>query len=319
MSSIRISIIIFSVTLLCSCSGQLAGKYYLNNRDYESCIKEMSIISTEEPSNDTASFYLGRCYLAKGQAEKSISALKKAVSLNPQNAEYHFWLGINNWALADFDNELLEYHKALEINPDFLSANLYMGHSHFDKGDWQKALPYYEKVLKTDPYNPEALFNQAEARWQQGERAELTLLWKKYLDYYPDGVKGMRAASRLNALGDFSYRNFLIGQRVLTLRTPEFKAERSDMSYESMASTSVIAAIMEENKDLKINIITFVNGNKQLAKQRSFEIRKQILSGHPDIDSSRILLSWFGEPDKLKTSEGLKTINETVLFVTEVK
>ncbi len=319
MNSIRISAILFSLAFLCSCAGHFAGESYLADRNYDDCIEEMSKLSTDDTSNDTAFFYLGRCQLAKGKAEKSLYALKKAVALEPQNAEHHFWLGINHWALADFDNEYRQYHKALELDPGFLSANLYMGHIHFDKGNWEKALLYYDKVLKTDPYNPEALFNQAETKWQQGQREELIPLWKQYLNYYPDGLKGMRATSRLNALGDFSYRNYLIGQRVLTLRTPEFKNRRSDITYKSMASTSVIAAIMEKNKELTINVITFVAGDKELAKERSFEIRRQIQAGHPNIDSSRILLSWFGEPDKVKTPEGLKIINETVLFVTEVK
>jgi len=319
MNSMRLTAIIFSLALLCSCSGQFAGKSYLANKNYDGCIEEMSKMSTEDPTNDTAAYYLGRCYLAKKVSEKSLPALKKAVSLDPQNAEYHFWLAINYWVLADFDKELQEYSKAIELKPDFISAYLYMGHSYFDKGNWKKAIAYYDRVLKTDPYNPEALFNQSEARWQLGERAELASTWKKYLDYYPDGVKGIRATNRLNALGDFSYRNYLIGQRIMTLKTPEFKTERPDITYESMASTAVIAAIMEEKKDIKINVVTFVNGNKELAKERSFEIRKQILAGHPDIKSSRILLSWFGGPNKVKTSEGIKTINETVLFVTEAK
>lgn len=319
MPPIRISIILISLIVLCSCSGHLIGKSYIADRNYEDCIKVMSSIYEEDPSNDAAAFYLGRCYLAKGKAEDGLHALQQAVSLDPENAEYHFWLGINHWALADFDNESREYSKALELDPDFLSANLYMGHSQFDKGNWKRALVYYDKVLEKDPYNPEALFNQSEAKWQLGERSELAAAWKKYLDYYPDGVKGMRATTRLNALGDFSYRNYLIGQRVLTLRTPEFKKGKPDMTYKSMASTSVIAAIMEENKRLRINVVTFVNGDKELAKKRSFEIRRQLLAGHPDINYSRILLSWFDKPDKIKTSEGVKIINETVLFVTEVK
>ncbi|SME95184.1 tetratricopeptide repeat protein [Desulfovibrio gilichinskyi] len=318
MKSVRIvATALTLVTMLCSCTSYMTGSYYLKNRKYDSCIDEMQRSFGEDPQDADAAYFLGRCYLAEGKAQKSLPAFKKAVRLEPDNAEYNLWLGINHWALADFENEFKSYNKVIEIEPDHTSATLYLGHSYFDRGKWTEAIACYDKVIKKDPYNPEALFNRAEAKWQIGEREELTEEWKKYLDYYPDGVRAMRAVLRLNSLGDFSYRNYLIGQRVLTLKTPEFKQGKSDMSYKSMSSTSVIAAIMDSNKDLKINVISFVKGDKALARMRSIEIRHQILAGHGDIDPKRILLSWFDVPDEVETSEGLKSIDETVLFITE--
>ncbi len=318
MKMIRIITVGLLLTMLCSCAKYIAGPYYVRNKKYDECIVEMSGMLNEDPQDDAAAYYLGRCYLANDKPEKALPYFRKAVELDPDNADYRFWLGVNHWALADFENERKAYADALEIDSDHISANLYMGHSYFDRGKWEKALTHYELVVKKDPYNPEALFNRLECKWQLGKRKELLKEWKKYLEYYPDGVRGLRATMRLNSLGDFTYRNYLIGQRMLTLRTPEFKDGKADMEYESMASMEVLAAIMEEKKDLVLNIVAFVKGDLELARQRSIEVRDLILAGHPDISSDRLLLSWFGEPEKVDTPEGKKTVDETVLFITEV-
>lgn len=295
---------------------EMMGPYYLKQRQYNDGIQAFTETLKEDPTNDTAAFYVGRYYLAMKKPDKAMPYLQKAAELRPENADYRFWIGVAHWAKLEFDKEQEAYKEALALDPDHISANLYYGHGFVDDGEWDKALARYDKVISLDRYNPQGLYNRAVALGGLERKEEERAALKKFLQYYPDGSLAMRATARLNLLGDFSYRNFILGKRNVTLRSMTFKPGTNDLEYESKESLHVIAAMMAANTKLDIHIVAYKDGDAATAKARVKAIQDYILAGRPEFDPKRLPLSWFGEAENVQLQGKRFVLEDSVQFIT---
>ncbi|WP_432735613.1 tetratricopeptide repeat protein [Maridesulfovibrio sp. FT414] len=309
---------VFLGLLFAAGCAKLSGPYYLNNHKYREGIKAFSEKVVENPNDADSAYYLGRYYLALKKPREALPYTLKAAELEPDNTDYLFWMGVNYWALKQFDKERDAYQKVLKLDPDHISANLYLAHSYLDAGKLIEALILYDKVIKLDKYNPEALYNRADILGRQGKKDDAVKAWKKFLEYYPDGALAMSGTQKLNQLGDFTYRNFIFGNRNVTLKSVKFKPGEIDSDLESKNSLHVIAAMMEENKKLSFHIVAYVKGDRNLARERAKAVRDYILGGHPDFDPARMPLSWFGEAEEVNSSGKTFKLDESLQFITVV-
>ncbi|ACS79297.1 tetratricopeptide repeat protein [Maridesulfovibrio salexigens] len=309
---------IFWIIMLSGCA-QFSGPYYLNHGEFEDGIRVLSEELSEDPEDSTAAYYLGRYYLALDEPEQASTLLQKAARLDPDNSEYRFWVGVAYWALDDFKEEQSSYRQALSIDEDNISANLYLAHSYLDEGKFVEALGLYDKVLVMDKYNPQALYNRADILTRQGLHEQARKEWKKFLEYYPDGSLAVYGTEQLNHLGDFSYRNFILGKRNVTLRAIRFKSGTVKSDLESSLSLRVLAAIMKADKENAFHIVAYCKGNSELAKARAKHIRNHILNAHPGIDAGRLPLSWFGVEEKIRRGDRTFKLNDSIRFITVLK
>ena len=297
---------------------KITGPYYLNQKKYEEGITHLGKELKENPGDASSAYYIGRYYLALQKPRQAMPYLNRAVRLDPANADYLFWTGVGHWALQEFDQERAAYQKALAINPRHLSAHLYLGHGYMDEGRWNKALQHYDTVLTWDKYNPEALYNRAEALNRLGKTHEEIVAWKKFLTGYPDGSLAMHAAERLNARGDFTYRNFILGTRNVTLRTMSFTSGTNEPDAVSKESLQVIAAIMQDNRRLKVHIVACTRDAKAAAKERAKNIRDYILFWNPRLTPQRFSLTGFGTAERIKKGGTTFTLDTSVRFITVI-
>lgn len=318
----RVFFLIMLVVLLAVASGCVvplkSGSYYLEKREYDQGIQAQTEQLREDPGNANAAYYIGRYYLAMEKPGKAMPFFERAAKLEPDNADYRFWIGVTHWALMDFDKERLAYEKALVLDPDHISANLYLGHGYIDEKDWARALARYDKVLELDQYNPEALYNRGVALGGLGRHKEEASALKKFLEYYPDGSLAMKAVSRLNLQGDFSYRNFIIGKRNVTLRAMAFKPWSQELVLGSKESLHVIEAIMKENSKVVLHIVAYRKGDIKAAKATALRVRDYLLSGR-EIVPGRLLPSWFDSAEVVEVDGKQLTVDESVQFITQVK
>ncbi len=308
----------FLILLLSGCA-QFAGPYYLNHGEFEDGISVLSEELRKDPEDATAAYYLGRYYLALGEPEQAVSFLQVAAKLEPDNSDYRFWVGVACWALDDFKEEQENYKRALSIDGDNISANLYLAHSYLDEGKLDQALALYDKVLKMDTYNPQALYNRADILTRQGKRDSALKEWKAFLEYYPDGSLAVYGTEQLNRLGDFTYRNFILGNRNVTLRAIRFRQGSTKSDLEGNLSLRVLSAIMESDKDSAFHIVSYCKGDAALAEERAKKIKAHILNAHPGIDSGRLPLSWFGVPEKVKRKGQTYSLDDSIRFITVLK
>jgi len=318
VKNVIILVLALAVLVSAGCA-KVVGPYYLEQEKYEQGIEVLGDQLKENPDDASSAYYVGRYYLALNKPKDGLSYLEKAVKLDPENADYVFWTGVAHWAMLDFEQERAAYLKTLTLDPDHISANLYLGHGYIDQGEWAKALVQYDKVVKLDEYNPEALYNRALALNGLGKTTEEIAGWKKFLEYYPDGSLAMQATEQLNLHGDFAYRNFILGQRNVTLKSMTFKPGTNVLDADSRTSLHVINAMLETNKKLALHIVAYNKGNTAQAKIRAKSVRDYMLSGNPGIDSKRLPLSWFGTAEQIEMGGKSFTIDNSVQFITVVQ
>ena len=297
----------------------LKGERLLKNEQYQDGVATFKSIVREEPRNPEAQYYLGRFYLALERPEEGLPHLKQAVQGDPSKADYYFWLGVAYWAVMEFEKERLSYQRALALEKNHIPALLYLGHNLLDEGAWKKALAQYDIVLQKDRYNPEALYNRGLALQQLDRPDEEIDAWKGYLKHYPDGRWALRATDHLNALGDFSYRNFTIGYRRVTLARIPFSPGSAELPSRGKPSIQVLGSILSINEKIGLEISGYEKNDPALATARAKAVRDYLLQHFPTINPSRLKYGGKGDAEKVEIGDRTYRLNESISFVTTSK
>ncbi|MCG6916722.1 MAG: tetratricopeptide repeat protein [Deltaproteobacteria bacterium] len=297
----------------------LKGERLLKNEQYQDGVATFKNILQEEPQNPQAHYYLGRFYLALERPEEALPHLKQAVQGDPEQGDYHFWLGVAYWAMRDFKLERKSYLQALAKDPKHVPARLYLAHTFLDSGDWQEALDNYDLVLRQAPYNPEALYNRGLALIELKRPKEEAKAWKRYLQYYPEGKWALRAVEHLNGLGDFSYRNFTIGYRRVTLEPITFRAGTATLLSQGKPSLQVLGTILSINHKIWLEIACYKSGYSALAAARAEAVRDYLLQEFPQIEPPRLGARGIGRKEKIKTGNKVYLLDDSTTFITTRK
>lgn len=295
------------------------GGYYLENEQYEDGVASLYPDYLKNPDDPTINYYLGRFYLAEDQAGEALKHMKQAVRYQPDDADYQFWLGVAYWSAMDSKNERKCYEKAIAIDPDYMAAYVYLGHNFLDAGNPSEALKNYDKALKIYPYQPEALYNRAVALQESGRRTDELNAWKQYLKYYPDGSLARDATAALNSKGDFTYRNYAIGPRLLTLEWVQFEKGDSTIHDDAKPSLHVVGSMLESNKALSLVIESYYKGDESLAKERADSVKRFILNAYSDVEPDRITARFFGRPERVLADKKIYYLDSSIVFKTVKK
>ena len=294
----------------------VVGQYYIDNEKYQKGIEVFQKEVRAYPDNAEAHYYLGRFLLAEDKEKDALNYLKRAVELSPKKADYHFWLGVAYAANNNAESERESYLKALQIDNNHVQALTYLGHNQLERKEYKEALQSYTKALKLWPDNPSALYNRAYIMKQLGRTPEEKLAWHEYLAYYPSGAMARRAVTHLNALGDFEYRNYLIGRRRVTLKKISFEPFTAKISEGSFPSLDLLGTIMKNNTKVSIHIVAYQKKNKELAEARAKSIKTYYMQKFKEIQSSRFTVSWFDVPERITVGKKIFYADESVNFIT---
>lgn len=262
--------------------------------------------------NAAVHFKLGRLLLAGDQAREALAHLKRAADVHPDRALYHFWVGVNYWRLGDADRERSYYQQALKIDPDFLPAHVYLGHNHLDRGDWQAALSHYRRVLKDLPHHPEALFNAAVALQHQGAPRLENDAWIAFLDAHDRGAKALQAVARLNANGDFTFRNIQLGPLEFVKRCITFSPEGAFLEDTARGTLADVGRVLANNRRLELHVVAYVENDARLARLRARAVKQHLAERFAGVSPRRIKLSWFGVPEKIQTGSRAHELGASV-------
>jgi tetratricopeptide (TPR) repeat protein len=297
-------------------TGHAKGGYYLDERKYDEGAKAFQERLKENPNDGVAHFYMGRYRLGQNKPQEALVHLKKAAEINPGTAENHFWLGVAYWGVKDYAKERTAYQKAIQIDLTHVPAHVYLGHNYYDRKEYAKALETYDKALKLDPYQPEALYGRSNALGKLGRGKEEVQALKTYLGYYPDGSLSREAVDRLNGAGDFSYRNFTIGPRVVTLNYIQFAPKTTELTVDAKTSLRVVGNLMESNKKVKIRVESYYLGNQGLAQGRAEAVRDHLTKNFSGVDPARIQIQTFGRAERVRTTTKAYELNSSIVLET---
>jgi tetratricopeptide (TPR) repeat protein len=188
-----------------------------------------------------------------------------------------------------------------------------------DNGEWQEALNNYDLVIRQAPYNPEALYNRGLALIELKRPKEEAKAWKRYLQYYPEGKWALRAADHLNLLGDFSYRNFTIGYRRVTLEPITFRTGTATLLSEGKPSLQVLGTILSINQNIWLEIDCYKSGDSALAAARAEAVRDYLLKEFPRIKPPRLAARGLGRRERVKVGNKIYLLNNSTTFITTRK
>lgn len=312
------AIILAAVLIIqgCSAGRTVKGDYYLSQADYKQGIESFKKDIENDPESAEANYFLGRLYLADSQGQKALPFLKKAVALKPENAEYWFWTGMAHAANKMRKQEWECYEEALKLDPDHLKSRLYLAHTQLERNLYEEALNNYVKVLKKAQDEPSALFNRALALNELKREEEEKAAWKEYLGYYPKSPMSANAVRHLNLLGDFSFKNYLIGARTVPLPRIDFIPLNPKLSGEAMTALDDLGEVLTQKKDLAIHIVVYHKNSKALAEQRAKQIKLYLLERYPQIPAHHLKVSWFDTPEIIRIENKEFFQDESVNFIT---
>jgi len=297
----------------------LKGPYYLDKHKYTEGIEAFQEELKTNPENAEANYYMGRLQLADDHPREAQPYLEKAARLSPKDADSLFWAGVAYGQNGKKDLEFKSYQRALELEPTHVEALTYQGHVYLERSEYRKALDNYKKVLELDPDNPSALYNRALVLNRLKRSAEERQAWIDYLSMYSGGPMARQATIHLNEMGDFQYRNFLIGSRTITLESVKFEPVSPEIQKNSYDSLDILGSIMKNNQKVSVHIVTYQKNNAKLAEARAKSVKSYLLKKYPEIDSSRLILSWFGVSEQIKTEKKSFKADESVNFITAVQ
>ena len=309
---------IVSVALFISCGVKqlVKGEFYLSNEKYNDGIHSFERELRKNPYDPRINYYLGRFYLGNNQPKEGLAYIKKATELDPANANFQFWLGIAYSANKQQNLEWRCYEKALALNPNHLNTRIYLAHTQMERKQYKAALKNYSFVLKKWPDESASLYNYALALNKLKRTEEERVAWKEYLDFYPTGPMARNAVFNLNSLGDFSYRNHLIGLRTITLRKIQFKPLTEKLTKNSEESLKFLGEVLKNTKNISIYIVAYQKNNNELAKHKTKSIRNYLLKRFPELKSSMLKMSWFDVSETIKIGKKKFSRDESVNFIT---
>lgn len=293
----------------------IQGEYYLQEKNFAGGRQTFSEALQKDPDNPQVLYFYGRFLLAENEAKSALPYLEKAAAYNPGDSQYHFWLGLAYGENGMRAKERASYNAALRLNPRNVQALVYLGNNLLQAGELEKSLTTYQQALDMWPDSPQALYNRAVILRKLKREPEEKVAWRLYLDSYPAGSFARMATDRLNNLGDFSYRNYRLGARTVTLAEITFVPLSAEISPLSRPSLDLVGAAVSNMGKGDLNIIVYQQNNKALAKKRAVALRGYLERKFPLLkENKRIRISWFGVPEERTVLNKKLVVQESVQF-----
>ncbi|MFV0435874.1 MAG: tetratricopeptide repeat protein [Desulfopila sp.] len=272
------------------------GDYYLRSGDPvagEAYFRQQVVA---QPENAASNYYYGRLLLRERNAGRALPYLQKATALRPESSDYQFWLGVAYGLLDQGRQERVHYQQALRIDSTNEQALVALGHSFMRSHQYGQALATYGRALSLWPENPVALYNRGLALTRLGQKNEARRAWLGYLQANSSGELASTAVDHLNTLGDFSYRNYFLGSRVVAVQAVRFVEGGAAVAPESVSTVVQIGEVAARQPARILQIVVYRGGDARLAKARALGIRQLLLAKVPGLSASRVGVSWFGQP-----------------------
>ncbi|HHO49031.1 MAG TPA: hypothetical protein ENN06_11370 [Desulfobacteraceae bacterium] len=254
--------------------------------------------------NPEADFFIGRGLLVAGQWKEAAEFLR-AARLATDDPEHALWEAVALGKQGDKEQEREIYRLTVNRYPDYVPARLYLGHNLLESGDAAAALEEYSRVLALMPDEETALYNRALAGRILGDRDLEAAAWKEYLRLNRTGKWAYRAVTHLNALGDFTYRGYRIGHRLVIgnqdlLLGPDSEARRLEADFLASAFAGASGDVL--------NLVVFLAGDAAQAEGMARELQYLFGAGLDDRAGKQIDISWFGEPETVRTASGVEHV-----------
>lgn len=130
---------------------------YLENKDYDSMIRECQEALSRDPELYNVHHLLGIAYKKKGMIDQAITQSKKTLQFHPSLPEAYYNLGIAYMKKELFTKAIKMYRKAIELNPFYAKAYLNLGYVYLQMEMADESIQLCQNALNLYPRYAEAL------------------------------------------------------------------------------------------------------------------------------------------------------------------
>jgi len=286
--------------LLIICGAFFIGRYSQPTATVSTDTAELQPGMIEAPQS---AYLVGRGLLqADDSHEQALGFLQRASILEPENPDYAYWEGVAHWANGNHELERQSYLRGLEANPGHVPLLINLGHHYLGEKQYQEALDAYRAVLASRPAQPAALYNSGLIYRALGMNTNEISSWHAYLGHHRQGSKAFRALKRLNDYGDYTFRSYRIGAKRMIVNQQKL-LDDSETVESQVAELTGIAAVLEQNQSLYLEIVVFIENDRESARARALNMKQMISSLTTAEADKRIGLSWFDVPETIRTSD----------------
>lgn len=292
----------------------ITGEHFLTTEQYGKGISRFKQEVINSPESALANFYYGRFLLGEKQYKKSLPYLKKARDLSPKKVDFHFWVGVAYGTIGHRKSEKTAYEKALSLDKKHLQSLIYLGNNQLQFKRYKTSLKLYKRALEIWPASPTALYNRALILSKLGRKPEALEGWLEYLSYYPSGAMARYAVDHLNDLGDYTFRNYTLLSRTVTVEKILFIPFTEEIDRGSQKSLEFIGVVASNMHKGRLQIVVYQLKNKELAKKKAIAIKKFLTKKYPTLKKADIGISWFDVPETIRIAKKSRKINDSVSF-----
>lgn len=143
----------------------------------------------EPEPGPSSGFSAGVDAISAQDFEKAGGIFETITSEQPSNAKAHFYLGVARQNLGQGEAAIASYEKALELDPKLTEASVNLTAALLDAGDAARAAPLIERGLAGDPRNAGLLYNRALAASMLGKKTEAVSAYREALGADPENAE----------------------------------------------------------------------------------------------------------------------------------
>lgn len=151
----------------------LLGDVYFKSQLWDKAYaiySELSKVAIKDSSVDLYKvfLYLGICALKMDKLQEATQALLSAYKLNSTVFEVNYYFGQTLFRLENYDKAVPLFKKAILAKPESRGIYFLLGQCYYKTKKYRECQPCFKKAIDENPGNKEALYDMADALFQDG-------------------------------------------------------------------------------------------------------------------------------------------------------
>lgn len=318
MSKLNMVLLFFIIVFLSGCASNTAQSF-LKSKDIENGLVFTANELKKDPHNSAMNYYHGRFLLSQKKNKEAIKYFKKAVLENSYETRYIYWLGIAYGKDKQYLLEREQYKKILNERHNFKrNASTRLGRNYYKTKEYENAIKTLEYTFRMYGETSTGLYFYANALRKVNQDEKSKEYFLKYLSLYPNHSFTKYAVKNLNRLGDFTYSNFKIDNKTVSIKNIKYINGKNRLDNDSINSLNFVSKPLLDNKNLILTVTTYEKESIQKAKARAELIKNSILKSTPEIAPSQIVLKWKEREINIKRGENSYKLDSFVKFSAKV-
>jgi tetratricopeptide (TPR) repeat protein len=169
----------------------------LQEGNYADGISLLELFLSDDPTNTTILFNLGRAYSDQSEWDRSIALLRRLIEKEPQHTNGLVALGVALLRANQTQEGIEELQRALSQEPDNVWARRNLGVGLTQAGHYAEALKHLGRAVELKADDPSSWYQYGRTLHLHGDRRQAHRAFRKVIDLDHSGEIAERARAAL--------------------------------------------------------------------------------------------------------------------------